>query len=121
MNPIEKVVQLAKTGDKRVLAVGAVAVGGGIGLFVYLRKRGQGSDNPTANNFGPTDQGNGLADYAGGGGTGDSGGGGGGSDIGGIGDLGLGDMLGGTAPGDLGLPVLSDSYSPTPVDTSSPM
>jgi hypothetical protein len=112
MNPLEKVVSLVKTGDKKTLAIGAVAVGGGVGLFVYLRRRGQGAGNPTDAMLGtPADQGNGLADYAGG----DGGGGG----SGGL-DLGLTDMLGGS-PGDLGLPVLADSTTLLPGDTSSPL
>lgn len=106
-NPLQRIIELAKSGDKRVLFGGAVVIGGGVGLIVFLRKRNQpggASGNPTdANSPLPVEQGNGL--------LGDSGGGGGGGgDATGTSDTSGLDSTSFGGSGDLGssLPTLSD-------------
>ena len=64
-NPIEKLVTLAKSGDRRVLLGGAAVVGGGVGLVVFLKNRQAGTSA-----IGPA---NDLSNLTGGGGSGGSG------------------------------------------------
>jgi hypothetical protein len=85
-NPLENVIALAKKGDRRVLLVGAGAVGGGVGLVVYLKNRGKGGQSQ----FSGSPSGGGFGGSGGGDGSGGSGGGGsGGGSSSSLGDLGL--------------------------------
>lgn len=75
-NPVQKLIALAKSGDRRVLLGGAALLGGGIGLIVFLSNRGGGAGLLGA---GGLSSGLSLGDLSGGGG---GSGGGGTSDLG---------------------------------------
>lgn len=111
-NPIETVINAVKRGDRKTLLIGAGAIGGGVGLIVYLRNRSAGGGVQAM----PNDQ-SALGDQSGGGG-----GGGGGS----LGDLGLGgtgDLSGlgltGAAGDQLALPTLGDVSIPSSLADST--
>lgn len=42
-NPLEKIIALAKRGDRRVLLGGAAVIGGGVGLIIFLHNRNGGA------------------------------------------------------------------------------
>lgn len=83
-NPIQKIIELAKKGDRRVILGGALVVGGGVGLAVYLRNKNAGPGG-TSNSLSST--GSAGSGGGGGGGTSDSAGGSSGGALGE--DLGL--------------------------------
>jgi hypothetical protein len=112
MNPIQKLVALAQKGDRRVLLGGAAAIGGGIGLIVYLSHRGAQSGQPSA--LPAPDQSQTLPAEGGGGG-----GGGSISDLfGGEGGSTPGDFL--SSGGDLSLPLLPGSDTGSNLPISAP-
>lgn len=91
-NPIASIIELAKKGDRRVLIGGAVVVGGGVGLFVFLKNRNSSGGGSTGSGVGQDSLSN----------TSDSGGGGGSGDLGSL------------APVDTSTPVTSTDNSAAP-------
>lgn len=100
-NPVQKIIELAKKGDRRVILGGALVVGGGVGLAVYLRNKNAGPGG-TSNSLSST--GSAGSGGGGGGGTSDSSGG----SPGGA----LGEDLGLSLPA---LPDLSAAFAPQPM------
>lgn len=71
-NPVERVVAAIKSGDRRVLLIGAALVGGVIGLIVYYRNRGKAGTPSVLPSAGMGGGGGEAAGGSGGGGGGDT-------------------------------------------------